>query len=57
MSDHTFTDTVYMGSKECSRCGAIMDPLQVMYSHNGATCPNCRNAKMESHVRQGMSEK
>jgi DNA-directed RNA polymerase subunit RPC12/RpoP len=57
VSDHTFTDTVYMGSKECSRCGAIMDPLQVMYSHNGATCPNCRNAKMESHVRQGMSEK
>lgn len=57
MSDHTFTETVYMGSKECTRCGNIMAPVEAMYSHNGTTCASCRNAKMETHVRQGMSEK
>lgn len=57
MSDHTFTETVYMGSKECTRCGDIMAPVEAMYSHNGTTCASCRNAKMETHVRQGMSDK
>jgi DNA-directed RNA polymerase subunit RPC12/RpoP len=57
VNDVTFTDTVYAGSKECRRCGNIMSPTETMYSHDGATCPSCRNAKMEQQVRQGMSEK
>ena len=57
MSEHTFTDTIYVGSKECGRCGNIMAPVEASYSHDGRTCANCRNAKMQAHVKQGMSEK
>lgn len=56
MSEHTFTDTIYVGSRECGRCGNIMAPVEASYSHDGRTCANCRNAKMQAHVKQGMSE-
>lgn len=56
MSDIS-VETIYQGSKVCSRCGDLMTPMEVMYSHDGKTCSSCRNAKMEKHVRQGMSER
>jgi formylmethanofuran dehydrogenase subunit E len=57
MTSHTFTETIYIGSKECHRCGNIMAPVEAAYSHDGHTCSSCRNAKMEKHERDGMSEK
>lgn len=55
--DPISTQTIYDGSSLCRRCGAIMTPMEVLYSYDGRTCPTCRNAKMQSHVKQGMSEK
>jgi|APCry1669190327_1035288.scaffolds.fasta_scaffold00626_11 hypothetical protein len=57
MLDDISTETIYDGSVPCRRCGMVMTPLEVMYSYDGRTCPACRNAKMEAHVRGGMSGK
>jgi len=56
MSEYITNETIYVGSKDCHRCGKIMAPVEAMYSHDGKTCSNCRNAKMQQHVKQGMSE-
>lgn len=57
MTREVYTDTVYGGSRECQYCDHIMTPYEAMQSHDGFTCPTCRNAKIEKRVRQGMSEK
>jgi formylmethanofuran dehydrogenase subunit E len=55
--DHTTTETIYSGSKECNKCGNIMAPIEAMYSHDGATCATCRNDKMMSRVKNKFADK
>jgi hypothetical protein len=45
-------ETVYNGSQPCPGCGALMNPLQVLYGYG--FCPTCQSRKNAAAVKGGM---
>jgi hypothetical protein len=45
--------TVYNGSKACSSCGSVMNPVQSL--QNQTTCPSCNRRKASKLVKGRMS--
>ena len=54
--DDITTDTIYDGSANCKKCGALMSPLEVLYC-DGNICAACRNQNYEKHMKRAMSDR
>jgi hypothetical protein len=44
--------TLYNGSKACTSCGTIMDPVQSLLNE---LCANCKRRKHQSLLKGGMA--
>lgn len=44
--------TVYNGSKACSSCGYLMNPVEAL--HTSGKCPTCSRRSQQRKVKGGM---
>jgi len=51
------TETVYDGSSECTDCKTLLTPIETMYGYDRPRCPDCRNNKNSTLLKNRMSEK
>lgn len=48
-------DTVYNFSESCRGCGALLNPIENMYSYGQPLCPECRNNRQQELLKNRMS--